>query len=93
MPFYSFGLPHLCFIKIIFIPKEKLSAFKRILKYFSPETEVHDLTPALAVEYLREQAKTRSGYASNKDRKNLSTAWDWGKKFMTGFPPGRIESV
>lgn len=28
----------------------------------------------------------RSGYSTNKDRKNLSAAWEWGRKYIDGFP-------
>jgi integrase len=34
------------------------------------------------------QTKERSGYAANKDRKNLGTAWRWGFDNMEGWPKG-----
>lgn len=39
------------------------------------------------------QFKNRSGYAANKDRKNLVAAWNWGIKYL-GFPqinPCRVD--
>lgn len=65
--------------------KEKLSVFK----FFLGQTRVKDLdkiTPALVMAYLQTQSKSRSGYAANKERKNLAAAWSWGEKFIEGFP-------
>jgi integrase len=44
-------------------------------------------TDAVALDFrlLREQSVKRSGYAANKDRKNLAAAWEWGAKFI-GLP-------
>jgi len=42
-------------------------------------------TPAFVLSFLQEQFDTRSGYSANKARKNLATAWDWGKSFIDGF--------
>lgn len=28
----------------------------------------------------------QSGYSANRDRNNLSRAWEWGRKFLDGFP-------
>ncbi len=39
-----------------------------------------------AYKYLSVQNKKRSGNAANKDRKNLSHAWKWGRKSLEGFP-------
>jgi integrase len=63
--------------------KEKASAFKRFFKEVSPEMPVYQLTPAITRAYLMKQKKERSGYASNKDRKNLLAGWNWGINFMT----------
>ena len=65
--------------------QEKLSVFK----FFLGQTKVKELdkvTPALVMAYLQAQSKTRSGYAANKERKNLAAAWSWGEKFIEGFP-------
>jgi len=62
---------------------EKIFAFKRFFKKVDPQMEAEKLTPALVRPYLLEEKKARSGYASNKDRKNLLAGWNWGMKFMT----------
>ncbi len=61
---------------------EKVPAFKRLLKEFNPEMIVDKLTPHDCLKFLSKQAKSRSGNAANKDRKNLSAGWNWGVKFM-----------
>jgi len=32
--------------------------------------------------YMSGQAESRSGYAANKERKNLIAAWNWGRKYI-----------
>lgn len=73
--------------------QEKRRAFKYLARFVKNNTdsengncELSIFTPGFALSFLQEQYDNRSGYAANKDRKNLSTAWDWGKKFVTGFP-------
>jgi integrase len=67
---------------------EKLGVMKRSLRRFGKESFVEDLTVADALAYLSDQYKKRSGYAANKERKVLVTAWNFGKKYMAGFPDG-----
>lgn len=65
--------------------KEKISTFK----FFLPHTRENDLlniSPALAMGYLQAQCKARSGYAANKEKKNLAAAWSWGEKYIKDFP-------
>ncbi|MCM2284590.1 MAG: site-specific integrase [Desulfobacula sp.] len=69
---------------------EKRSAFKRLFKKIDPQMDVEKLTPAEVRPHLLGEKKTRSGYASNKDRKNLLAGWNWGIKFMN--PPLPKES-
>ncbi|HEY9074402.1 MAG TPA: site-specific integrase [Desulfobaccales bacterium] len=38
--------------------------------------------PRLALNYLQKQVEERSGYAGNKERKNLLAAWNWGIKYL-----------
>ena len=38
--------------------------------------------------YIVKQKEARSGYAANKDRKNLVAAWNWGMKYMKPPLPG-----
>ena len=66
--------------------KEKKYAFSRLCKFFEPELPVEKLFPPSVFAFLRTQAKERSGNASNKDRKNLSAAWEWGRKYLNDFP-------
>ena len=51
----------------------------------TPEAGVQALTLGKVLMVLQVQFKTRSGYAANKDRKNLVAAWNWGMKYM-GLP-------
>ena len=69
--------------------QEKQAAFRRLLEMFGPEKFLCTITNKDALRFLSEQAKTRSGYASNKDRKNLVAAWTWGTKYLDGFPDTR----
>ncbi len=66
--------------------KEKRSVFERLIRVFSPEMHVLDLSPAKCMSFLRKQASARSGYAANKDRKNLAAGWEWGRTYLAGFP-------
>jgi integrase len=49
-------------------------------------TSVDRIDKQLAKEFLTNQFRTRSGYAANKDRKNLATAWRWGVENIPGWP-------
>jgi integrase len=68
--------------------KEKKSAFDRLVKVdaLRPMTSVDRIDKQLAKEFLANQFRTRSGYAANKDRKNLVTAWRWGVENIPGWP-------
>jgi integrase len=69
---------------------EKKAAFAKFYKDTGLEREfpVHDLTITICRNFLLKQTKERSGYAANKDRKNLGTAWKWGFDNMEGWPKG-----
>lgn len=67
---------------------EKLAVMKRAIKHFGGDTLIEDIQVAEALKFLSEQNRNRSGYAANKDRKVLVTAWGWGRKYMPGFPDG-----
>lgn len=71
---------------------EKRDVFRRFFKTIPPDTPVPKLRPKDALSYLQRQAEKRSGYAVNKDRKNLLTAWAWGMKYH-GFPPNPFATV
>lgn len=68
--------------------KEKKAAFGLLLKKFCPYHAVSDLEPADGMAYLQRQQKSRSGHAANKDRKNLAAGWEYGRKYLKGFPQG-----
>jgi len=67
---------------------EKRVAFMRLFKFENVASEGHvnqfDIT--LADAFLSYQNDSRSGYAANKDRKNLARAWDWGVQKLPAFP-------
>ena len=71
--------------------KEKKSAFARFVSFDSLESQfpVENISIELCRKFLTHQSKTRSGYAANKDRKNLGTAWNWGVDNLYGFPTGK----
>jgi len=68
--------------------KEKFRAFRELLKSLPPASLLEDLDVPKVFQHLRVQAKKRSGNAANKDRKNLATAWGWGRKYLPVFPGG-----
>ncbi|WP_176761403.1 tyrosine-type recombinase/integrase [Desulforhopalus singaporensis] len=63
--------------------KEKRKSFKELFKVVDPTMPVEEMTTALAMQNSQVQYKNRSGYAANKDRKNLLAAWGWGTKYMS----------
>lgn len=68
--------------------EEKRSMFKRFFKEVNPLMDACDLKPATVLAYIMQQKKLRSGYAANKDRKNLVAGWNWGMKYMNPALPG-----
>ena len=65
--------------------EEKKLSFKRALKVIAPTQVTSKVTPAMALLVMQYIARNVSGYAANKARKNLATAWEWGKIFH-GLP-------
>ncbi len=61
---------------------EKRTMFKRLLKEMDPALPVSELTPGHIQAFITKQKLERSGYAANKDRKNLVAAWNWGMEYM-----------
>ena len=76
------------FVKDTF--QEKKAAFTKFYQDTGHQRDfpVHDLTITICRNFLLKQVKERSGYAANKDRKNLATAWRWGFDNMEGWPKG-----
>ncbi|MFH1628744.1 MAG: site-specific integrase [Pseudomonadota bacterium] len=68
--------------------KEKRAGFGLLLKKFHPYRAVSGLEPSDCMSYLQWQYKSRSGHAANKQRKNLAAGWEWGRKYLKGFPQG-----
>lgn len=64
---------------------EKRAAFRRFFEVLDSTILVANLSRGQVLDFLRRQNEARSGYAANKDRKNLIAAWNWGIKYR-GFP-------
>ncbi len=69
--------------------KEKKACFRKFIKILDEDTQVADITISEAKSFLSNRFKQKSGYAVNKERKNLAAAWTWGRQFMEGFPDGK----
>ncbi|MCB2226738.1 MAG: site-specific integrase [Desulfarculaceae bacterium] len=85
---HEWATRYLDYAKQRFTPKtyaEKRMTFKRLLKVVEPTGLARNLTPVQVLDHLKVQAQKRSGYAANKDRKNLTAAWNWGVKYL-GLP-------
>lgn len=65
--------------------QEKRIAFKRFFLGVEPSMPVDRLSAGMVLKHLQGIAKSRSGHAANKDRKNLVAAWNWGIKYL-GLP-------
>ncbi|MCK5020854.1 MAG: tyrosine-type recombinase/integrase, partial [Candidatus Peribacteraceae bacterium] len=65
--------------------KEKKSVFRSFFRFVDHSLPAVELKSGQVLSFLQEQAKSRSGYAANKDRKNLVAAWNWGIKYL-GLP-------
>src|SRR5208283_2976510 len=70
--------------------KEKKTAFSRFFKdaEIGIDTPINTLNLTVCRNFLNKQSEERSGYAANKDRKNLATAWKWGTVKLEGWPKG-----
>jgi hypothetical protein len=67
--------------------QEKRFVFRSFFKHVDPTLPVSELKPATVMNYLLAQKEERSGYSSNKSRKNLIAAWNWGLMYMTPVLP------
>lgn len=73
------------FCQVKFTPgvfQEKKSLFRRLFRSLDPHLPAESVTPRMALDYLSGQVEKRSGYAANKDRKNLVACWNWGVKYQ-----------
>jgi len=64
---------------------EKKKVFTQLGEAFG-DIHVDKITIPKAAGFLQKEYRSRSGNAANKDRKNLVAAWNWGSKFIEGFP-------
>ena len=64
---------------------EKMAVFRRMFKLVDPTMLMQELTPKQVLNYLQAQYEVRGGNATNKDRKNLLAAWNWGVRYLD-FP-------
>lgn len=86
----NWSLAYLDFAKVKFVRKtynEKVKAFKELFQVIEPTLLVDEMTTAMAMKNAQVQYENRSGYAANKDRKNLLAAWAWGTKYFTPLLP------
>jgi integrase len=65
---------------------EKRNSFRRLLRAFGGPAPIQTLKPGAVLEYLQTIFQTRSGHAANKERKNLVAAWNFGCRYVEGFP-------
>ena len=78
--------------------EEKCSAFSRLFEFelidsampVSELVESELSETSLARDFLNFQFEKRGGNAANKDRKNLSTAWNWGQTTLRDFTKNLI---
>lgn len=92
---YEWGTQYLDMCRERFVYKtyqEKLLAVKLLIKSVGADFPAEDLTPVITSRHLRVQNRERSGYAANKDRKNLRAAWEWGVKYL-GLPKDNPFSI
>lgn len=77
---------YLDFCKNKFVEKtyeEKKRAFRVLFAGgINPDAPVDSLNPLTILKHFQAQAKGRTGNAANKDRKNLSAAWTWGRSYL-----------
>lgn len=71
--------------------KEKKAVIQRFLGFaILAGREMDEITPGVAMKFLQAQFDVRGGNAANKDRKNLAAAWQWGRKYLDGFPRNQV---
>jgi integrase len=83
MELITFCNLYLDYAKQRFVKKtylEKRALVQRICDKWGKHTPVDEISAGMIATYLGRQAKERSNNASNKDRKNLLSMWNWGVK-------------
>jgi integrase len=66
--------------------EEKQRTFRSFFKSVDSSLEVTALHKRDVLAHLSKEAGKRSGYAANKERKNLVVAWNWACQYIPGFP-------
>ena len=66
--------------------KEKKAALERFFKGLPPEMLVKEITSQIAIKKLQQRRDETTGYQANKDLVHLKAAWNWGQKYVTGWP-------
>lgn len=66
------------FVKKTYMEKRALA--QRVCDRWGKHTQVDDVSVNMVATYLEQEAKKRSKYSANVDRKNLHAAWAWGVK-------------
>ena len=85
----NLGNPYLDFVKERQSKKtyaEKHAVIKRFTSRFGQSAYLEDITVPEALKFLTDQYRKRSGYAANKERKVLISAWNWGRRYLPNFP-------
>ncbi len=72
---------------------EKKLAFRMLFQSISPDRLADQIHRGEILTHLAKQACNRSGYAANKDRKNLVAAWNWASQYLPDFPEANPFSV
>ncbi|MBT8763103.1 site-specific integrase [Desulfohalobiaceae bacterium Ax17] len=66
--------------------QEKKDALERFFKGSSPDMLVKEITSELAMNKLKKRRQETTGYQANKDLVHLKAAWNWGQKYLSGWP-------
>ncbi|MCI5156925.1 MAG: hypothetical protein D3906_00525 [Candidatus Electrothrix sp. AUS1_2] len=85
----DWAVQYLDYSKLKHSPKtyeEKQRAFRSFFKSVDRFLAVDLLHKRTVLAHLSEQARSRSGYAANKERKNFVAAWNWATQYISGFP-------
>ena len=78
--FCNFYLDHAeqRFVKKTYLEKRALA--QRICDKWGKHTQVEEINVNMVATYLEQEARKRSNYSANVDRKNLHAMWAWGVK-------------
>lgn len=66
--------------------QHKRQALDMLITETGQDLPVDQITTAQAMTMMDRVAKSRSGYAANKIRKDLIAAWNWGAKYLDHWP-------